>query len=478
MPTVTQTLSLDSLMNLACSFDSDMCSFSSTSGQYQWIRKSRGTPTSGTGPTADHTTGSGAYAYIESSSPYSPNAGPFLLECSLVSLSTMTFWYHMYGATMGTLGLNTSTDSGNSWKAQWSKTGDQGDSWQQAVVHPTGTNSLTLVRFWGITGSGGGSDMAIDDVVVEITHQPTSAPTLAYAPDQLVRNQNWLEEGIEFGGTINIGATFELFSQVKIEGKTGIRIEGNGHTIDAKRRSRCFDISSSEATFKDLTITGGYLACDCNGAGILITSSSKVTLLSCVVSSNQAGANVFFGWEGNGGGIFVSSSYLMLRQTPVISNKVEYRNSGSARGGGLYVTGATSVVDLIAGSFSGNMAMSNGRDIYVAQGKVSAYSACPADMFDDSGATAGTFLDCAGTGCPLNTPSDLSSQLTCNACPTGEHACCGSIVCSVSGATCSSLQEATCPTFPPTSAPTWGPSKLPTMASRPTAAPTPEPTAV
>lgn len=42
----------------ACDFETDMCSWQNTAGdQFDWKRDSGGTPSLGTGPTTDHTTG-------------------------------------------------------------------------------------------------------------------------------------------------------------------------------------------------------------------------------------------------------------------------------------------------------------------------------------------------------------------------------------------------------------------------------------
>ena len=42
-----------------------------------------------------------------------------------------SIWYHMYGATMGTLSVDVSTDGGTTWTPKWSETGDKGDIWYQ-----------------------------------------------------------------------------------------------------------------------------------------------------------------------------------------------------------------------------------------------------------------------------------------------------------------------------------------------------------
>ena len=71
-------LTADSL--LTCDFDNSTCGFDYTT-DYNWTRRSGGTPTWLTGPTGDHTSGSGYYMYVEAGeSPADgnyPSVGPF-----------------------------------------------------------------------------------------------------------------------------------------------------------------------------------------------------------------------------------------------------------------------------------------------------------------------------------------------------------------------------------------------------------------
>jgi hypothetical protein len=83
---------------------------------------------------------------------------------------------------MGSLEVFT-TSGDNQWTQRWSKSGNQGDQWGNALVEmPIG---LTGVRFKGITASSEYGDMALDDVRVGPwngplpTPSPTAAPTMA-----------------------------------------------------------------------------------------------------------------------------------------------------------------------------------------------------------------------------------------------------------------------------------------------------------
>ena len=79
--------------------------------------------------------GSGSYVYAETSSPR-VQGDLFTLTydgsaCSNIglSVSTVTFHYHMYGATMGELRVTNAAG-----QVLWSLSGDQGNSWQATTV--------------------------------------------------------------------------------------------------------------------------------------------------------------------------------------------------------------------------------------------------------------------------------------------------------------------------------------------------------
>ena len=65
-PTRAPTAAPTQTRLLACNFDSsDVCGFDYTA-DYDWTRSSYGTPSWGTGPSGDHTSGTGYYMYAVS----------------------------------------------------------------------------------------------------------------------------------------------------------------------------------------------------------------------------------------------------------------------------------------------------------------------------------------------------------------------------------------------------------------------------
>ena len=136
-----------------------------------WLLKQGPTPSFNTGPTGDHTTGSGTYFYVESSHPNYPNK-QFIsytptFDVSATPGKVLSFWYHMFGPEMGELEIAAIDVMGN-YTFIGAYDGDQGMDWHFAY-YPL--DSLNLqhdfkIAFVGNTGSLFTSDICIDDIKV------------------------------------------------------------------------------------------------------------------------------------------------------------------------------------------------------------------------------------------------------------------------------------------------------------------------
>ena len=74
-----------------------------------------------------------------------------------------TFWYHMYGSTMGSLNVYQEV---NGHKINtWNVTGDQGDTWHRTALN-IDTQEVFVIIFEGIHGNGSNSDIALDDIML------------------------------------------------------------------------------------------------------------------------------------------------------------------------------------------------------------------------------------------------------------------------------------------------------------------------
>ena len=79
----------------------------------------------------------GWYIYIETSSPRKPNDVAKLISSNVPGTTAgggkcLSFWYHMYGADINTLGVY--VRSGSVDTLLWTRTGTHGDRWLQAMI--------------------------------------------------------------------------------------------------------------------------------------------------------------------------------------------------------------------------------------------------------------------------------------------------------------------------------------------------------
>lgn len=135
-----------------------------------------------TGPSGDHTSGNGGYLFSEST--FSGGSPPFdaFVETPPIDLSPLTvpelsFWYHMYGAGIGSLEVQIDNGSGFTPLQTW--TGNQHvsptDPWKEAVISLSAyANDTVVIRFKANKASfNTSSDAAIDDVDI---HEAPSCP--------------------------------------------------------------------------------------------------------------------------------------------------------------------------------------------------------------------------------------------------------------------------------------------------------------
>ena len=143
------------------------------------------TPSQNTGPSGDHTTGSGNYLYIEASGTCTNREGHLLTPCFDLSSSTLpeaSIWYHMLGADMGELHIDVLADGVMYLDIVTPIVGDQGNTWQQLSFSLFNFIGKTVnVRFRGQTAGGFASDIALDDFsIAEVNVAPladfTSTP--------------------------------------------------------------------------------------------------------------------------------------------------------------------------------------------------------------------------------------------------------------------------------------------------------------
>lgn len=153
-----------------CGFESGLCGWTADARNV-W-RTASHTPSKGTGPQRGGHNSSLKFAFVEASDMNNPGEQFVLSGPSFGALPpavTFEFWYHMYGANMGKIVLE--SYNGATWSNLWEMEGNKGDKWLQAIVSlPAGS---IMLRFVATVGKSFASDFALDDLSISTTQPPT-----------------------------------------------------------------------------------------------------------------------------------------------------------------------------------------------------------------------------------------------------------------------------------------------------------------
>ncbi|XP_078791082.1 MAM and LDL-receptor class A domain-containing protein 1 isoform X3 [Oryzias latipes] len=193
-----------------CDFESSFCGWTNLGGdvdQGDWLRGAGASPNPHTGPTVDHTTNSihGHYVYVDSSVGEWGDMS-FLIS-DVFQPSTrghcLTFWYHMYGSSVGTLRVylnDRKMNAGGNEEGllKWIETGNKGDQWQQANVSIQHQEAFWFVFVYQ-RGKAAGGDVALDDIAI--------IPSECYAelPIKPSDKNHSLTVGLAVGLTLLVG---------------------------------------------------------------------------------------------------------------------------------------------------------------------------------------------------------------------------------------------------------------------------------
>jgi hypothetical protein len=175
---------------MACTPGTCDCGFESSSGgckkwknvggdDFDWTRKSGGTPSSSTGPS--RAKGGAWYMYIETSSPRA-NGDKAILRSDPVIMGSsgeLEFYYNMHGGQIGSLEVQ--VIKAGATHSAWKKVGKMpNNAWHHAKVSLGSHAGNIEVQFVGVRGSSWQGDIAIDDVVLKSS--TTGAPPATPAP--------------------------------------------------------------------------------------------------------------------------------------------------------------------------------------------------------------------------------------------------------------------------------------------------------
>ncbi|XP_015227028.1 PREDICTED: MAM and LDL-receptor class A domain-containing protein 1-like [Cyprinodon variegatus] len=155
------------LSSYSCTFEDGFCVWvQGAEDELDWFSWSGPTETPNTGPAGDHTTGTGKYLYIESSHPSGKGNTAQLMSLLLPPAGQQgycfTFWYYMFGATVGSLRLFLKTVDSLDKTLVWQQSGNKGDEWLLAHSHVTLQRVHQVILEATVGGEAG--DIAIDDI--------------------------------------------------------------------------------------------------------------------------------------------------------------------------------------------------------------------------------------------------------------------------------------------------------------------------
>jgi hypothetical protein len=136
---------------------------------YMWMVKAGSTPSSGTGPSGDHTSGNGVFLYAEGSYGAYQSQALLLMPCAdinQIQVPYLEFYYHMFGSDVGELHVD--IYYGGSWVLDIMPpiVGNQNNAWHKASINLSQFKSTTQIRFRAIRGNSFYSDIAIDDIKI------------------------------------------------------------------------------------------------------------------------------------------------------------------------------------------------------------------------------------------------------------------------------------------------------------------------
>lgn len=136
------------------------------------MEQSGSTPSFNTGPSGAQS--GGQYAYVEATS-HSLDSALLTADFDFTDAldPEISFHYHMDGSgrsEMGNLYFEVSTDGGLIWDRLFSRSGDQGDDWEEVTVNLSAyAGQVVRMHFRADVGTGYRSDIAIDTILVADT---------------------------------------------------------------------------------------------------------------------------------------------------------------------------------------------------------------------------------------------------------------------------------------------------------------------
>ncbi|XP_053397241.1 MAM and LDL-receptor class A domain-containing protein 1-like isoform X1 [Mercenaria mercenaria] len=120
---------IPTLCSLDCDYDDGFCNWMQYDGDnFDWTLQRGPTETSDTGPEADHTSGNGQYAYIDSSQGTKGGVAWLMSPLQNAGKYCFSFWYYMYGEDVDRLAVGQWYRNGTA-QVVFRRKGNQGRKW-------------------------------------------------------------------------------------------------------------------------------------------------------------------------------------------------------------------------------------------------------------------------------------------------------------------------------------------------------------
>lgn len=151
-------------LQFECHFHFDLCQFKQdTQDDFDWVLREGPTATTGTGPNADHSSGSGSYGLAIASGHHNQVAR---LTTPNLPAGTYCFvlWLHAYGNDVGQLRVLQRTVDGEKTLMGVSKT--PVNQWYHGSATVTSPHSQVSVILEAHIGNGDMGDIAVDDIYI------------------------------------------------------------------------------------------------------------------------------------------------------------------------------------------------------------------------------------------------------------------------------------------------------------------------
>lgn len=179
-----------------------------------WRTHSGATGSGTTGPSQDHTTGSGKYLYLEGSGNggsgcqnHEAQLNSPCFDLTGTNTPTVSYWYHAFGGAIGSLHLDVLSQGQWHLDVGTPVVGAQGNQWlqEQADLSAFSGNEVVL-RFRGRTGGSWQADLAIDDINL-ITLPLAGFETIydTFCLGQTVPLQNTTTHGTSYSWSVTQG---------------------------------------------------------------------------------------------------------------------------------------------------------------------------------------------------------------------------------------------------------------------------------